>query len=212
MRRIFKTATIGLAVLTLGTTSFIAAPEINTNTTVYARATAASLAPGNYVVGQEIKSGRYTITPQGGSGNFSSIAKKTTTGSSLNEILGTDDPSMDVPSVTANLAKGDKVQIQGIPTVQFTPVTSRNKNNTTALTTGVWVVGKDIKKGSYVATPAEGQSGNFTIRPKSVFGSTTNEILGTDTSNGEVPKVNVKLHKGDSIQVQGMTQVNFAKK
>ncbi|ATO43375.1 hypothetical protein [Loigolactobacillus coryniformis] len=210
MKHFVKAIAVGFATITLGATVIITTPEVSTANIVYAKAEPASLQPGNYVVGTDIKSGRYTVTPQNGSGNFSTEPKKSLSGS-LNEILGTDDPSY-VPSVTANFRKGDKVKVEGIPTVQFTPVTTRNKTNTTVLNTGIWVVGKDIKKGKYEVTPASGQSGNFTIQPKAVLGDTTNEILGDDTSASEVPKVNVKLHKGDTIQIQGMSQVNFAKK
>ncbi len=211
MKHFVKAIAVGFATMTLGVTVIMSTPEISTNTMVYAKAEPASLQPGNYVVGTDIKSGRYTVTPQNGSGNFFNEPKKTLSGSSLNEILGTDDPSY-VPSVTANFRKGDKVKVEGVPTVQFTPVTTRNKTNTTVLNTGIWVVGKDIKKGNYEVTPASGQSGNFTIQPKAAFGDSTNEILGDDTSLSEVPKVNVKLHKGDTIQIQSMSQVNFAKK
>lgn len=212
MKHFVKAIAVGFATMTLGAGVVMTTSEVSTTSIVYAKAESASLQPGNYIVGTDIKAGRYTVTPQNGSGNFSNEPKKSLSGSSLNEILGTDDPSMYVPSVTANFSKGDKITVEGIPTVQFTPVTTRNKTNTTVLNTGIWVVGKDIKKGKYEVTPVSGQSGNFSIEPKSTFGDSTNEILGEDTSASQVPKINVSLHKGDKIQIQGMSQVNFAKK
>lgn len=208
MKRALHVFLVGVVGLSLGLLAFSIVPA--KNNAVSAEATAVALQPGEYTVGTDIKPGRYTVTPQNGSGNFYSDPKKSS-GSSLNEVLGTDDPAY-VPSVTANFKKGDKVKMEGIPSVQFTPVTNRNKNNTTTLGAGIWVVGKDIKKGKYQITPAQGQSGNFTVEPKSMFGSSTNEILGDDTSASQVPKINATLHKGDTIQIQGMSQVNFSKK
>lgn len=206
MKHFVKVLT-GVVAIALGITII----TTTSNNIVYAKAEPATLQSGTYTVGTDVKAGRYTVTPQDGSGNFSTEPKKSLSGSSLNEILGTDDPTY-VPSVTANFSTGDKIQVEGIPSVQFTPVTTRNKNNTSVLNTGIWIVGKDIKKGKYEVTPAPGQSGNFTIEPKAAFSDSTNEILGDDTSASQVPKANVTLHKGDKIQIQGMSQVNFAKK
>ena len=208
MKRALHVFLVGVVGLSLGLLAFSIVPT--KNNAVSAKATAVALQPGEYTVGADINPGRYTVTPQNGSGNFYSDPKKSS-GSSLNEVLGTGDPTY-VPSVTANFKKGDKVKMEGIPSVQFTPVTKRNKNNTTMLGAGIWVVGKDIKKGKYQVTPGQGQSGNFTVEPKSMFGSSTNEILGDDTSAGQVPKINATLRKGDTIQIQGMSQVNFSKK
>ncbi|WP_243681593.1 hypothetical protein [Lacticaseibacillus manihotivorans] len=47
---------------------------------------------------------------------------------------------------------------------------------------------------------------------KNPFGTEVNEILGTDTSSGEVPKINVKLKKGDQIVIAGMSSANFTKR
>ncbi|GEO64423.1 hypothetical protein [Companilactobacillus nantensis] len=217
MNKYSKVLLTSIAAITLSTT-FLETPDLNINplqeTVVSAKAKQATLIPGSYKVGStELKPGRYTITStDGSSGNISSTPKRSLHGDSINEILGSETDYGQVPSVTATLAKGDKVKIEGLTSASFTPVTKRNKKNTTTLATGFWVVGKDIKKGKYTVTPPDGQSGNFMVDPKSVFGDSTNEVLGGDTDMSQVPKVNVKLHNGDKISIAGMTQVNFAKK
>jgi len=218
MNKYSKVLLTSIAAVTLSTT-FLEAPGLSLNpvqeTVVSAKAKQATLIPGTYKVGSkaELKPGRYTITSSdGSSGNISSTAKRSLHGDSINEILGSETDYGQVPSVTASLAKGDKVKVEGLTSASFTPVTKRNKKNTTTLATGFWVVGKDIKKGKYTVTPTDGQSGNFMVTPKSVLGDSTNEVLGGDTDMSQVPKVNVKLHKGDKITIAGMTQVNFAKK
>lgn len=175
-----------------------------------AKAQEATLIPGTYTVGEDVKAGRYTVSATSGSGNFFNHPKKSN-GQEVNEILGTDDVS-ETPSVTATFKKGDQVEISGMASAHFVPVTIRNKHNTTALGTGYWTVGKDIKKGKYTVSAANGTSGNFFVYPKNPFGSEVNEILGSDTSSGEVPKINVKLKKGDLINVAGMSSVTFMKR
>jgi len=216
MNKYSKILLTSIAAVTLSTT-FLETSGLDINPSqeivVSAKAKQATLIPGSYKVGSELKPGRYVITStDGSSGNISSTAKHSLRGDSINEILGSDPDMAQVPSVTATLQKGDKVKVEGLTSASFTPVTKRHKKNTTSLSTGFWTVGKDIKKGKYTVTPADGQSGNFMVTPKSAFGDSTNEVLGGDTDMSQVPKVNVKLHKGDKIQVSGMTQVNFAKR
>src|SRR5664280_992588 len=163
--------------------------------------TATTLGAGTFTGGKDVPVGLYDVTTAAGqSGNFS-----TTGTDSYNEILGDDGSGGGVPSVRAQISSGDQIQIQGLSTVVFTPVTGPyvTAHATTNLGAGTWVVGKDIGPGRYVATPGAGQSGNFTV------GTTTNEILGTDTSSGDVPSVAVTLNNGDVIQISGMSQVTM---
>jgi len=145
--------------------------------------------------------GLYDVTTAAGqSGNFSVMGTD-----SYNEILGDDGSGDGVPSVRVQISSGDQIQIQGLSTVVFTPVISPyvTAHATINLSDGTWVVGQDIGPGRYVATPGAGQSGNFTV------GTTTNEILGSDTSSGDVPSVTVTLNTGDVIQISGMSQVTM---
>jgi transcription antitermination factor NusG len=206
MKKSIKTLLgVFLATFSLGLGA-ITVPSITTQ----AKAQEATLIPGTYTVGEDVKAGRYTVSATSGSGNFFNHPKKSS-GQDVNEILGTDDVS-ETPSVTATFKKGDQVEISGMTSAHFVPVTVRNKKNTTKLGTGYWTVGKDIKKGKYTVSAANGTSGNFFIHPKNPFGTEVNEILGTDTSSGEVPKINVKLKKGDQIAIAGMSSANFTKR
>lgn len=205
-----KSTTKHLLVM-IGATLATAVAVIATNPSVaQAKATEATLIPGTYTVGDDLKSGRYTVSSTSGSGNFFNHPKKSS-GQDVNEILGSDDAST-TPSVTATFKKGDQVEISGMTSAHFVPVTKRNKKNISSLGTGYWTVGKDIKKGKYTVSPAAGTSGNFFVHPKNPFGSEVNEILGSDTDAGQVPKINVKLKKGDTVVVAGMSSVSFAKR
>jgi hypothetical protein len=69
---------------------------------------------------------------------------------------------------------------------------------------GTWTVGQDLGPGRYVATPTPGESGNFVIENEGV-----NEILGGDTSSGEVPNVTFTVKKGDVINVSSLSGVSL---
>jgi len=158
-----------------------------------------TLGAGTFTGGKDVAVGLYDVTAPGSqSGNF-------TVGSTYNEILGNDGSSLGVPTVRVQIKSGDQIQIQGLSSVVFTPVTAPyvTAHATINLGAGTWVVGQDIGAGRYVATPGAGQSGNFTV------GYTTNEILGSDSSAGQVPSVTVTLNKGDVIQISGMSQVTM---
>ncbi len=149
--------------------------------------TATTLGAGTFKGGTDVPVGLYDVTTAAGqSGNF-------TVGTTYNEILGGDGSGGGVPSIRVQISSGDQIQISSLSTVVFTPVTTPyvTAHATINLGAGTWVVGKDIGSGRYVATPGAGQSGNFTV------GTTTNEILGTDTSTGDVPSVAVTLNNGE---------------
>ncbi len=116
---------------------------------------------------------------------------------SYNEILGTA-ADLGVPSVRAQISKGDKISISGLSAVTFTPVTTPlvTSHTTITLGAGTWVVNQDIGPGRYVATPGPGQSGNFIVKGKS-FTAARQRDLGSDTSLSEVPSVNCQsLQRG----------------
>jgi hypothetical protein len=155
-----------------------------------------------------VKVGLYDVTPAPGeSGNFSTKGKDPLT-YSYNEILGSDTSFSQVPSVRAQINKGDQITISGLSAVTFTPVTAPyvTKHADITLGAGTWVVNQDIGPGRYVATPGPGQSGNFSKKGKG-FTSYVNEILGSNTSYGQVPSVTFNASKGDVIAISGMSQV-----
>ena len=171
--------------------------------------TLVTLGAGSFLGGSDVKAGLYDVTPgPGQSGNFSTTAVKSLSPYSYNEILGTA-ADLGVPSVRAQISKGDKISISGLSAVTFTPVTAPlvTSHSTITLGAGTWVVNQDIGSGRYVATPGPGQSGNFIVKGKSFFGNSVNEILGSDTSLSEVPSVNVNLSKDDVISISSMSQV-----
>jgi hypothetical protein len=70
---------------------------------------------------------------------------------------------------------------------------------------GSFAGGTDVAVGLYDVTPGAGQSGNFSTTGKNTY----NEIIGTDSSLNEVPKVRVKVSSGDQISISGLSKVTF---
>lgn len=62
--------------------------------------------------------------------------------------------------------------------------------------------------GKYVVTPASGESGNFDVYDSS-GNNKVNEILGSDSSMGDVPSYSLTLNNGDIIQLSGIDSVAF---
>lgn len=166
------------------------------------KGTAVTLGAGTFTGGTDVAVGLYDVTPGAGqSGNF--IVTGT---DSYDEILGVSDGQGE-PSVRAQISKGDQIQISGLSSVTFTPVTAPYITTHTLVTlgAGTWVVGQDIGAGRYVATPAAGQSGNFIVTGNDNY----DEILGGGSATGGVPNVTVNLTKGDVIQISGMYDVTM---
>jgi len=164
--------------------------------------TTTTLGAGTFTGGTDIAAGLYDVTPGAGqSGNF--IVTGTDT---YDEILG--DNGIDgVPKVRAQISKGDKVEISSLSAVTFTPVTAAfvTTHATTTIYAGTFIVGQDVGAGRYVVTPGNGQTGNFIVTGSNSY----DEILGGDSSLGEVPKVNATLSKGDVIDISGMSEVTL---
>jgi hypothetical protein len=168
--------------------------------------TAATLGAGNFTAGTDVQPGLYDVTTGvGQSGNF--IVQGT---DSYDEILGVDStvPDMGLPRVRVKISSGDTIQISGLSSVTFTPVTTplTTTHSLVNLYAGTWTVGQDLGSGRYVATPGAGQSGNFIVESEGV-----DEILGTDPSvpGMGVPNVTITLHKGDVITISSLSQVTM---
>ncbi len=163
---------------------------------------ATTLGAGTFKGGTDVAVGLYNVTTGAGqSGNF--IVSGT---DSYDEILGVSG-GQGVPQIRVQISKGDSIQISGLSSVVFTPVTTPyvTTHTTTTLTTGTFTVGQDIGAGRYVATPPSGQSGNFIVTGNDSY----DEILGGDSSLGEVPSLTVNLTNGDVIQISGMSGVTL---
>lgn len=167
-------------------------------------AEAAELFTGEFVVGEDVKAGRYDITCTSGSGNFfvyegAMPVVNEILASSSNESMG-----LGVTKIQYDLKDGQKIVISGISNVVFTPSTvSLN----TKLCTGMHVVGRDVPEGSYVATAPEG-SGNFFVYSKSGM-PRVNEILGKDDFGLSVEKVKLTVKEGEIIVISGIELVEL---
>lgn len=150
-----------------------------------------TLGSGSFTVGKDLKPGRYVVTATSGSGNF------TNKSGSINVILGAneDDDLGQVTSYTVDLHKGEKIKLDGIDQVLFTPTPSK-RSYKTELTAGAWKVGTDIKPGRYTIKPVHG-SGNLTTDDGEV-----NEILGKDSDAGGVSQTTQTLHSGQTLTVE----------
>lgn len=164
--------------------------------------TATTLGAGTFTGGKDLAVGLYDVTAGAGqSGNF--IVSGT---DSYDEILG--DPSAGgVPKVRAQISAGDSIQISGLSSVTFTPVTTPfvTTHTATNLYAGTFTVGQDIGAGRYVATPGTGQSGNFIVSGSDSY----DEILGGSSADGGVPSLTVTLTNGDIIDISGLSQVTL---
>ncbi|HLS62698.1 MAG TPA: hypothetical protein VK060_04940, partial [Ruania sp.] len=164
-----------------------------------------TLGAGTFTVGEDVPPGRYVIEPGAGqSGNLSASSEEDPL--AINEILG-GEVGFGVPSVTSTLIEGEQLEISGLSEVTFTPAETELRST---LTAGDWVVGLDIAAGDYVATPADGETGNFVVYDDWGLPA-TNEILGED-DGFSVPEVTVSLADGDEIEISGLSEVTFTSK
>jgi hypothetical protein len=164
--------------------------------------TATTLGAGTFAGGKDVAVGLYDVTTGAGqSGNF--IVTGT---DSYDEILGVSDVQ-GVPKIRVKISSGDSIQISGLSSATFTPVTAPFVTTHTAATlyAGTFTVGQDIGAGRYVATPGAGESGNFIVTGSDSY----DEILGGDSSLGGVPSLTVNLSKGDTIAISSLSQVTM---
>ncbi len=165
--------------------------------------TAVTLGAGTFTGGKDVAVGLYDVTPGvGQSGNFI-----VTGNDSYDEILGGDSTTGGVPKTRVQISSGDSIQISGLSSVTFTPVSTSFVTNYSPVTlyAGTFTVGQDIGAGRYVATPGTGQSGNFIVSGNDSY----DEILGGNSSTGGVPNLTVNLTDGDIISISGMSQVTL---
>jgi hypothetical protein len=164
---------------------------------------AKTLGAGTFTGGKDVAVGLYVVTTGGGqSGNF--IVTGT---DSYNEILGGGSALSGVPKIRVQISTGDQIQISGLSTVHFAPVSSPflTTHTTTTVYAGTFIVGQDMGAGRYVATPGAGQSGNFIVSGNDSY----NEILGGASADGGVPNVTVTLTSGDVVDISGLSQVTM---
>jgi hypothetical protein len=164
---------------------------------------AKTLGAGTFAGGTDVAVGLYVVTTGAGqSGNF--IVTGT---DSYDEILGGASADGGVPKVRVQISTGDQIEISGLSSVHFAPVSSPylTTHATGTLYAGTFTVGQDIGAGRYVATPGGGQSGNFIVSGNDSY----DEILGGPSADGGVPNLTVSLANGDVIDISGLSQVTL---
>jgi hypothetical protein len=173
---------------------------LSTNAESYVRDNSSAvhviLGNGEFVVGDAIAPGRYTITASG----FGNLVINSGIEQVINEMLGSGDHG--VPSVTVSLKRGDVVEISGVEHVEFTPTIDQLL---TTLTTGIWVVGIDIEAGTFDVT-TENSTGNLIIR--SPLGRVHTNAIISDQGFG-METMSVTLEDGDTIMIISLKHVNF---
>lgn len=163
-----------------------------------------NLSSGTWKAGTHLAPGRYKITTKSGSGNL--VIALYSDDRSVNEILSSEDDGFGVTVVTTDIKSGDKIEISGLDSVQFTRV-SNVKSNT--LHSGYWTVGKDINAGRYKITTTS-EFGNLIIyRGDSLL---VNEILAKKREDYTVTSVTTTLKTGDRIYISSLNKVIFTKK
>ncbi|WP_186763859.1 Ig-like domain-containing protein [Planomicrobium sp. CPCC 101079] len=162
-----------------------------------------TLSTGTWKGGTHLPAGRYKITTSSGSGN---LVIGMGTDRFVNEILSNENDNWSVTAVTTDIKSGDKIEISGLNSVQFTKV-SNVKSNT--LHAGHWTVGKDINAGRYKMTSPSGSGNLIIFRGSSLL---VNEILSNKPSQYEVGSVTTTLKNGDKIDISGLNKVVFTKK
>ena len=153
-------------------------------------AVATDLTTGDWKVGTDVKPGTYVITSTGGSGNLQ------TGEGEVNAIL-TDNAAeagnMYTSSVRAVLKDRQDLKISGLAGAHFEPAKSLNNISSGTLNAGVYVVGQDIKPGTYTIAPVKG-GGNLMTDDGLV-----NEILGDGTDGMSVKSAHVNLKDGQTL-------------
>ena len=165
------------------------------------KGTVTTLGAGTFSGGKDVPVGLYDVTTtQGQSGNFIVSGPD-----SSNEILGQNSMG-GVSKVRAQISDGDQIQISGLSSVTFTPVSAPfvTTHTPVMLYAGIFTVGQDIGAGRYVATTTPGSSGNFIVSGN----DSVNEILGQNGFGG-VPSVTTDLSDGDVITISGLESVTM---
>lgn len=106
-----------------------------------------SLKDGYYEVGKDIEPGHYEIRSKENKGYIA--IKSKINDWSLNEQFGTNYNTTDtskVPFVTTYLLKGDKISLDNTNLTTFKQIENKKMNK---MSTGTWIVGKDIEPGKY---------------------------------------------------------------
>jgi hypothetical protein len=125
---------------------------------------------------------------------------------SYNEILDSSG-STGVPEIRVQISNGDQIHISGLSQAFFNPVSTPFVTTYSAVTlyTGTWTVGQDLGPGTYVATPAAGQSGSLVIASEGVH-----KRLNGNPGSGASSSTTFTVQIGDVIAISGLAQVTLS--
>ncbi len=163
-----------------------------------------TLATGTYTVGSVILPGLYEAVPAPGKNGTLSITGQ----NNYIEMLGVTAEYQGETSARVRLGAGDTVEIDDVPSVTFTPVTTPLVTDHKAVTlgSGTFFVGEDIGVGRYRVTSGPVQNGSFVVLGKTTY---YNAVFGTIQGLNTVSELDVNLLKNDKIMISGMNQVYF---
>ncbi|MEB7433359.1 hypothetical protein [Staphylococcus pasteuri] len=169
------------------------------------------LKDGSYEVGKDIKPGHYIIQSKHNTGYIE--VKSTNKEWDFEETFGKDYGTPDsptTPKLTTYLMDGDKVNLDKTKLTSFIP---KHQERTTLLSTGVWVVGKDVPEGKYKIhmTHSHDIGGVFKIYNSDnsfdkEFILEGKEVDGLDDTKGEA-----ELRDGQILVLNGMYSVTLDK-
>ena len=159
---------------------------------------------GEFIVGKDVKAGRYDIRCEDSSGNFFVYEGDSPV---VNEILTSsieEKFSLDVTKIQYDLKDGQKIIISDLDSVFLSPTVVELS---TKLSTGIHIVGRDVPAGDYIAT-APNCSGNFFVYNSSGQ-LKVNEILGKDDMGQGVEKIKLTLKDCEKIIISGIELVEL---
>lgn len=150
-------------------------PTVSGATELNKQGQTTTLGSGKWTVGKDIKPGHYTITAISGEGNVMGETQ-----AELNIMLSAtpDADNTYLTSYDTYLFEDDKVDIEGLQSVQFTAVKKGKNVSGGQIPAGNYVVGLDIKPGRYKIKAVAG-NGNLMTDDGEI-----NEMFGTNTADG----------------------------
>ena len=169
------------------------------------------LKDGSYEVGKDLEPGHYTISSKNNKGY---IEIKTVEDWSFEEKFGKDYGTLDnatTPTITTYLMEGDKINLDKAELTTFKP---KHQTFTNPISTGVWIVGKDVKPGKYkiYTTFSHDIGGNLKIFNRD--GSLDKEyiLVGKDSDRPYDTEGAVTLKSGQILILNHMYSVSLEKK
>lgn len=158
------------------------------------------LKAGTYEVGKDIMPGYYEVAVTG----TGKIDVYDSAGNELLNVTIKESNKTGVATIKMQLNKGEKVDLQGVQGVKFTPYTHKYLST---LNEGIYEVGQSVKPGNY---SMEIPAGIGSVSVLDADGSLIyNEMIVEGQNNNQSQKVNLELKAGDTINVNGVNGVKL---